>query len=111
MNRISLSRRTFIVTAGAAGLVGASGLALPYYSRANQRPAFTHGVQSGDVDMESGMIWARADRPARVMFEVATTESFSNATKLAPLAALPETDLAVKRLVAGLPSTRTSSIA
>ena len=88
MNRTSLSRRSFVATAGAAGLVGASGLALPYYSRANQRPAFTHGVQSGDVDTESGMIWARADRPARVTFEVSTTESFANATKLPPLAAL-----------------------
>ena len=104
MSRTSLSRRTFVVTAGAAGLVGASGLALPYYSRANGRPAFTHGVQSGDVDTESGMIWARADRPARVMFEVSTTESFANATKLPPLAALPESDFTVKRLLTDLAS-------
>ena len=102
MSRTSLSRRTFVATAGAAGLVGASGLALPYYSRANGRPAFTHGVQSGDVDTESGMIWARADRPARVMFEVSTTESFANATKLPPLAALPESDFTVKRLLTDL---------
>ena len=104
MSRTSLSRRTFVVTAGAAGLVGASGLALPYYSRANGRPAFTHGVQSGDVDTKSGMIWARADRPARVMFEVSTTESFANATKLPPLAALPESDFTVKRLLTDLAS-------
>ena len=104
MNRTSLSRRSFVATAGAAGLVGASGLALPFYSRANQRPAFTHGVQSGDVDTESGMIWTRADRPARVTFEVSTTESFANATKLPPLAALPESDFAVKRLLTDLAS-------
>ena len=104
MNRTSLSRRTFVATAGAAGLVGASGLALPYYSRANQRPAFTHGVQSGDVDTESGMVWTRADRPARVMFEVSTTENFANATKLPPLAALPDSDFTVKRLLTDLAS-------
>ena len=104
MHRTLLSRRSFVATAGAAGLVGASGLALPSYSRANQRPAFTHGVQSGDVDSASGMVWTRADRPARVTFEVATTESFANATKLPPLAALPETDFAVKRLLTGLAS-------
>ena len=104
MNRTSLSRRSFVATAGAAGLVGASGLALPFYSRANARPAFTHGVQSGDVDTESGMIWARADRPSRVTFEVSTTESFANATRLPPLAALPESDFAVKRLLTDLAS-------
>ncbi|MCB1425602.1 MAG: alkaline phosphatase, partial [Notoacmeibacter sp.] len=80
----------------------ASGLAMPFYSRASQRPAFTHGVQSGDVDMSSGMIWGRTDRPARVMMEVATREDFANATRLAPLNALPESDFAVKRLVADL---------
>jgi len=102
MNSIAISRRTFLTTTGAAAITGASGLALPYYSRANQRPMFTHGVQSGDVDMGSGMIWARADRPARVMFEVSTTESFANPTRLPPLAALPESDFAVKRLIADL---------
>ena len=104
MSRTSLSRRTFVVTAGAAGLIGASGLALPYYSRANNRPQFTHGVQSGDVDTVSGMIWTRADRPARVMFEVSTTESFTDAMKLPPLDAVPESDFAVKRLLTDLAS-------
>ncbi|TIU77058.1 MAG: alkaline phosphatase, partial [Mesorhizobium sp.] len=73
MNKLSLTRRAFVTSASAFGLVGASGLALPYYSRANQRPAFTHGVQSGDVDATSGMVWTRTDRPARVMYEVSTT--------------------------------------
>ncbi len=103
MNRIArISRRTFLASSTAAGLVGASGLALPYYSRANTRPSFTHGVQSGDVDASSGMIWTRADRPSRVMFEVSTTESFANAERLAPLDALPDSDLAVKRLLTDL---------
>jgi alkaline phosphatase D len=52
----------------------------------------------------SGMIWTRTDRPSRVMFEVATSESFKDARKLATLDALPESDLAVKRLIEGLPS-------
>lgn len=82
----------------------AASLAVPSISRASARPVFTHGVQSGDVDTVSGMIWTRTDRPARVMMEVSTTESFANARTLAPLTALPETDFAVKRLVEGLPS-------
>ena len=54
--------------------------------------------------MSSGMVWARADRPLRVMFEVSTTESFANSTKFPALNALPDSDLAVKRLIDGLPA-------
>ena len=94
------SRRAFLAT----GTAFATSLALPSISRASARPVFTHGVQSGDVDLSSGMIWTRTDRPARVMMEVSTTESFANARRLAALDALPESDFAVKRLVDGLPS-------
>lgn len=52
----------------------------------------------------SGMIWTRTDRPARVMMEVSTTESFANSRQLAPMTAMPGNDFAVKRLVDGLPS-------
>ncbi|RRH94662.1 alkaline phosphatase [Mesorhizobium tamadayense] len=104
MNKLSLTRRAFVTSASAFGLVGASGLALPYYSRASQRPAFTHGVQSGDVDATSGMVWTRTDRPARVMYEVSTTESFADAVKLAPLDTSPASDYTVKRLLTDLAS-------
>lgn len=88
----------------AGGTAFAASLAMPAISRASARPVFTHGVQSGDVDTTSGMIWTRTDRPARVMMEVSTTESFADARKLAALDALPESDFAVKRLIEGLPS-------
>lgn len=100
----ALSRRSFLLSAGATGIVAASGLPLPFYARAAERPLFTHGVQSGDVDVSSGMIWSRVDRPSRIFMEYATNESFSNAVKLAPLDALPESDFAVKRLLTELPS-------
>jgi alkaline phosphatase D len=99
-----ITRRNMLTGAGAAGLVGLSGLALPAYSRANTRPVFTHGVQSGDVDTSSGMVWTRADRPAKVFFEVSTRESFADATRLPPLFVDPESDFAVKRLLTQLPS-------
>ncbi|QBF29737.1 alkaline phosphatase [Thalassococcus sp. S3] len=83
---------------------GAAFLAMPSLSRASARPSFTHGVQSGDVDITSGMIWTRTDRPSRVMMEVSTTESFSNARALAPMDATPYSDFAIKRLIDGLPS-------
>ncbi len=94
------SRRSFL----AGGAAFATSLAAPSISRASSRPVFTHGVQSGDVDTVSGMIWTRTDRPARVMMEVSTTESFANARQLAPMTAMPQSDFAVKRLVEGLPS-------
>ncbi|MFT7593648.1 MAG: alkaline phosphatase D [Paracoccaceae bacterium] len=94
------SRRAFL----AGGTAFGASLAMPSLSRASARPIFTHGVQSGDVDTMSGMIWTRTDRPARVMMEVSTTESFANARQLAPLNAMPTNDLAVKRMVTGLPS-------
>ena len=94
------SRRAFLAT----GTAFASTIALPSISRASARPVFTHGVQSGDVDMASGMIWTRTDRPARVMMEISTSESFADARTLAALDALPESDFAVRRLVEGLPS-------
>lgn len=97
------TRRALLARTGAAALTAGLGtLAMPAISRAAARPQFTHGVQSGDVDTTSGMVWTRTDRPARVFFEVSTTESFSNAVKLPPLDALPESDFAVKRLLAGL---------
>ncbi len=100
---LPISRRTLLQSAGASVLAAASGLAAPGLVRASTRPVFTHGVQSGDVDMSSGMVWTRVDRPSRIMMEYATTESFSNAVKLAPLNALPDSDLTVKRLLEELP--------
>jgi len=107
MSRITttISRRGLLKSTVATGLVATtSGLSLPFYARAANAPVFTHGVQSGDVDSVSGMIWSRVDRPSRVMMEVATTESFKDAVRLAPLDALPESDFAIKRLVENLPS-------
>lgn len=101
MSRLLRPSRRAVLAGGAAFTAS---LAMPSLSRASARPVFTHGVQSGDVDMTSGMIWTRTDRPARVMMEVSTTESFNDARRLAPMDALPTSDLAVKRLVAGLPS-------
>ena len=101
---MSLSRRSFLVSASATSLVTASGLAAPSYVRAAQRPVFTHGVQSGDVTTNSGMIWTRVDRPSRINMEISTVESFTNSIKLPPMNALPDTDFAAKRLIENLPS-------
>ncbi len=100
-----LSRRTLVKTCLAASCVGVAGpLAAPSISRAASRPEITHGLQSGDVDGSSAVIWARADRPSRMLVEVATSDSFKDASRLPPLDALPESDFAVKRLLENLPA-------
>src|SRR6478735_2058741 len=96
-----ISRRKFLAS---TAVTGAGIIAMPYLSRAADRPVITHGVQSGDVGADVGVVWARADRPAQMMVEVATTESFANATALPPIAALPESDFTAKMLLENLPS-------
>src|SRR5205085_1081988 len=96
-----VSRRRFLSSA-ATSAVGV--IAMPYLSRAADRPILTHGVQSGDVSADGGMVWARADRPSQMMVEVATTESFNTAHALPPIAALPESDFTAKMLLENLPS-------
>ena len=96
-----LSRRRFLSTTAGAGVAS---LAMPYLSRAADRPVITHGVQSGDVGADGGVVWARADRPSQMMVEVATTESFKDARALPPIAALPESDFTAKMLLENLPA-------
>jgi len=99
------SRRHFLMTAAATTAVSTvGGIVRPYLSRAADRPVITHGVQSGDVSVDSGVVWARADRPWRMLVEIATTDSFKNIRHAVFVDALPETDFAAKALVQNLPS-------
>ncbi|MFB9266216.1 alkaline phosphatase D family protein [Bradyrhizobium erythrophlei] len=97
----NITRRRFLSTTAAAG---AGLIATPYLSRAADRPVITHGVQSGDVGADGGVVWARADRPSQMLVEVATTESFKDARALPPINALPESDFTAKMLLENLPS-------
>ena len=100
-----LSRRRFLMSSAATGLLGATGsLSLPGISRAADRPLLTHGVQSGDVSGENAVFWARTDRPALAVYEWSTTESFKNFTRLPAVTALPENDYTTKIMAQGLPA-------
>src|SRR5689334_23154054 len=70
-------RRLLTASASAATLAAVSTIARPYLSFAADRPTITHGVQSGDVSVDSGVVWARADRPSRMQVEISTTDSFN----------------------------------
>jgi alkaline phosphatase D len=98
------SRRHLLkLTAASAAFTAAGGIARPYLSRAADRPQISHGVQSGDVTTDSGIVWARADRPSRLQIEIATTDSFKNPRGVF-VDALPETDFTAKALIEDLPA-------
>jgi alkaline phosphatase D len=102
--RAALTRRRFLSQAAAtAGAAMLHGIAKPSLSRAADRPVITHGVQSGDVSVDSGVVWARTDRPARMLVETATTDTFKDARRVF-VDALPETDFTAKALIEGLPA-------
>ena len=99
------TRRHFLATSAAATTVNlVAGIARPFISRAGDRPTVTHGVQSGDVSADSGVVWARTDRPSRMFIEIATTDSFKDIHSGAFVDALPETDFTAKLLVENLPA-------
>ncbi len=97
-----LSRRSLLRGISATTLA-AQGVFAPGISRAADRPALTHGLQSGDADSTSAVVWARADRPSRLHFEVATTDSFTDILRNVWVDALPESDLTGKLSLEGLP--------
>lgn len=99
------SRRRFLTTAAASTAISAiGGIARPSLSRAADRPLITHGVQSGDVSVDSGVVWARADRPSRMLVDIATTDSFKQIRHRVFVDALPETDFTAKTVIPDLPA-------
>jgi alkaline phosphatase D len=100
-----LTRRQLLVrSASAAALAAIGGLARPYLSRAADRPRIAYGVQSGDVSTSSAMVWARADRAARMLVDCSTVESFATIIRSSSIDALPDHDFTAKLLLEGLPS-------
>lgn len=101
--RSGMTRRNLLKTSLATGTI----LAMPALSRASSRPGFAHGVQSGDITAQGGMVWTRADRPARIALEVATSDNFADARQVAELNALPESDFAVKAMLQDMTADQT----
>src|SRR5437764_3941380 len=99
-----LNRRQLLVrSAATCAVAGLGSLARPYLSRAADRPLIAGGIQSGDVSANSAVIWARADRPARMQVECSTVASFKTVIHAATADALPDGDFTAKVLLDGLP--------
>ncbi|HKY85855.1 MAG TPA: alkaline phosphatase D family protein [Pseudorhodoplanes sp.] len=97
-------RRLLTSAASSAALTMLGGIAKPYLSRAADRPRITHGIQSGDVSIDSGIVWARTDRPARMLVEVATSDRFTDIRGAVAINALPESDFTARALIEDLPA-------
>src|ERR1700681_1791105 len=101
----SLTRRHLLFrSASTVALAGLGDFAKPYLSRAADRPQIASGLASGDVSAGSAVIWARADRPARMQVECSTVESFKTILHSGSADALPDSDFTAKLLLDGLPS-------
>ena len=98
-----VSRRIVLGGMSAAAATAGTGIFMPAISRAGDRPTFTHGLQSGDMAVDSGVVWVRCDRPSRVHIEAATTESFKEVVHRVWVDALPDSDLTAKVALDGLP--------
>jgi alkaline phosphatase D len=103
--RASFTRRHVLrgLASIAPAVIGSS-LGAPAISRAADRPILTHGLQSGDVSDSSAIVWARADRPARMLVEASTSERFDLIRCATYADALPETDYTAKVQLDDLPA-------
>jgi alkaline phosphatase D len=90
--------------ASGLALAGLGNIVSPRLSLAAARPVLTHGLQSGDVTADSGIVWARADRPARMLIEASTSDSFADICSATFADALPESDFTAKVLLEELPA-------
>ena len=109
----TLSRRAFLTRSlhagvGLAGVVpGVPGLwsAAPAIITAERlRPQLPGGIQAGDVTDSRAVLWSRTDRPAELLIEWATSESFRDRRAVRGPAALGANGFTAQIDVAGLPS-------
>ena len=82
-----MNRRQFFKTTSAA-------LVFPGLVRSfRAAPQITNGIQIGDPLADRAIVWARADRPARLVVDYATTEAFSDVRRVAGPVVSPASDL------------------
>lgn len=74
------SRRIFLSTTLKAA--GGFAFAPPFIRQDSARPGIPYGVSAGDVTRDRAIIWSRTDRPARMLVEWSTTESFQNVRRV-----------------------------
>jgi alkaline phosphatase D len=71
-----IGRRRFLSTTTRAA--GALAFAPAVLRQDSTRPSISYGTAAGDVTGTRAIVWSRSDRPARMLVEWSTTESFQN---------------------------------
>lgn len=108
---ILLPRRTLLRRSAAA--LALSAVAAPFIIRSRAALAATSdtalpglpcGIMAGDVGTDSAVIWSRSDRPARMIVEYGTSDSFANAQRVVGPAALEDTDFTARVNLSDLPA-------
>ncbi|HBE34898.1 MAG TPA: alkaline phosphatase, partial [Cyanobacteria bacterium UBA11368] len=95
-----ISRRKFLLgSALTGGGIIASNLFSKSFAQApgivtldRMRPQIPYGVASGDITGNSAVIWSKTDRPARIIVEYSTSETFRNPQQIVGSAAIETTD-------------------
>ncbi|MDI3404603.1 alkaline phosphatase D family protein [Streptomyces cavernicola] len=90
------------IAASAALSLPALGGAAPALSLSG-RPRAEWGVQAGDVSADSGLVWVRSDRPARMLVETSATESFRDPVRRQGPLLGPGSDFTGTTRLRGLP--------
>ena len=114
-NSVRIGRRRLLqgslLTVGAAAFgaavrlpVWAQGRAPAVVTPDRLRPGVPCGVQSGDVTADRAIVWSKTDRPARLVVEYSTSDTFRNARRVVGPAALAETDFTARVDLTGLPA-------
>lgn len=101
--RLFLRGAATLSAAAIDGLLAAPASGAPALMRAG-RPVLTHGIQAGEVTSSGAVVWARADRPARMLVEVASTESFNNPSTFTGPVVAADSDFTGKLELDGLPA-------
>src|SRR5262245_19271427 len=98
MTKASISRRLLLRN---SALLATAGVAAPFILRSRAAlaatsdtalPGLPYGIASGDIGTDSAVVWSRSDRPARMIVEYATTDSFADARRIVGPAALEDSD-------------------
>jgi alkaline phosphatase D len=102
---VTRSRRGFLRSVAGAG----AGLLLPRRAPAlvtpdDARPAVAQGASVGDVRGDRAIVWSRTDRPARMIVEWSTKESFEDVRRVVGPAALEDTGFTTRLDLTGLPA-------
>ena len=98
---MKISRRQFNRLAAGSLLIPGTA---PSLSFAGDRPTLPTGIASGDVSSDGAVIWARADRPARLWVTVSPTPDFKQTVKFRGTAALQDNDFNAHAVTQGLPA-------